>query len=143
MNKIIKKFKTLARYQITYLEMNLRLKQVLKGKRKYSYKIIDDNDRNIGKSTALARLSVKYDIPIAIPYRHCEHLFKYDIPKYVPKYFKNKKPKVIAINEGARGKRYNMLLIEENLTAEQLQIVNVICNGRMIGYKNSDWILIK
>lgn len=139
MNKIttkIKSLKCLTRYEITYLEMKHRLKQILKGKKKNSYKIIDNSDRNIGKSVALARLSVKYNIPIVVPYHSWEYRFKYDIPKYVPKHFEDKRPKVITINENSRGRKFDVLLIEEGLTNKQFYIANELCNGKMVGYIN-------
>lgn len=140
--KLYKRFEYLYywfKYQFTYLEMKHHLKQVLKGKEECYYKLIYHYDRNIGKSAALARLSAKYDIPVVVPTQTWGKVIEREIPKYLPKYFKNKKPTAIVVNEdNIRPKRYNILLIEERLTNEQIELVNRLCNGAVVGYKNID-----
>ena len=139
--KLYKRFEYLSywfRYQATYLEMKYHLKQVLKGKEEYYIKPIFHYDRNIGKSTALAKLSAKYNIPVIVPTQRWRKVIEQDIPKYIPKYFRKKKPTSIVINEELRGRKYKVLLIEERLTDEQISFVNELCNGVVVGYGNID-----
>lgn len=139
--KLYKRFEYLSywfRYQATYLEMKYHLKQVLKGKEEYYIKPIFHYDRNIGKSTALAKLSAKYNIPVVVPTQRWRKVIEQDIPKYIPKYFRKKKPTSIVINEELRDRKYKVLLIEERLTDEQISFVNELCNGVVVGYRNID-----
>lgn len=137
--KLHKKFEYLSywfRYQSTYLEMKHHLKQVLKGKEKYYIKPIYHYDRNIGKTVALARLSAKYNIPIAVPTYAWKDVVERDTPRQLPKYFKKKKPTAIVVNEVLGDKKYNILLVEERLTDEQFDFVDNLCNGVIVGYGN-------
>lgn len=137
--KLYERFEYLSylfRYQSTYLEMKYHLKKVLKGKEEYYIKPIYHYGRNIGKSTALARLSAKYNIPVIVPSRAWKKLIERDIPGYIPKYFKKKKPTAIVPSDDLRGKKYKILLLEERLNGEQIDIANRTCNGVVIGYKN-------
>lgn len=118
--------------------MKYHLKQVLKGKEEYYFKPIRHYDRNIGKSTALARLSVKYDIPIVVPTQTWKRFIEYIIPHDIPKYFKKKKPKIIVASDYLRGQRYKILLMEERLEGRQIEQVNNICQGTVVGYRNYD-----
>lgn len=138
--KLYKKLEYLSyrfRYEATYLEMKYHLKRLLKGK-EYTYiKKIRNYDRNIGKSCALARLSVKYDIPVAVPTKSWAMLYEKDIPRYIPKYFKKKLPKTIVVNEYSIGKRYDLILIEECIPQDAINsiIVPMVKKG-FIGFKN-------
>jgi hypothetical protein len=117
--------------------MKYHLKRVMKGKKDSFIKRIRHNDRNIGKSCALARLSVKYDIPVAVPTNSWKDLYIKDIPRYIPKYFKNKLPQVIVANEYSRGKRFDFVLIEEGIPDKVLDYIVVpIANKGMVGYRN-------
>ena len=139
--KLYKRFEYLSywfRYQATYLEMKYHLKQVLKGNEEYYIKPIYHYDRNIGKSAALARLSAKYNIPVVVPSQRWVEVIEREIPEYIPKYFKKKKPTAFVVNEHLKGKRYAVLLLEERLTNEQIDFVNKLCNGSMVGYRNMD-----
>ena len=106
------------RYEVTYLEMKYHLKKVMKGKEDNYIKRIRYYDRNIGKSCALARLSVKYDIPVVVPFNSWTTRYTKDIPRYIPKYFKNRLPQVIVVNDYLRGKRFDYVLIEECIPNE-------------------------
>ena len=78
----LKKISQWLEYQATYHEMKYHLKQVLKGKEdKYLRRVVKDFDRNIGKSTALARLSAEYNIPIIVPTCNWKEYIEKDIPK--------------------------------------------------------------
>lgn len=139
--KLYERFNYLScwfRYKATYLEMKYHLKQVLKGKREYYLKPIMRYDRNIGKSVALARLSVKYDIPIIVPTNIWKSVIERDIPMYLPKYFKRKKPEAIVATSDMRGIKFKVVLLEEMLTEEQMREVNYISNGKYVGYRNID-----
>lgn len=139
--KLHKRFEYLSywfRYKATYLEMKYHLKQVLKGKEEYYIKPIHHYDRNIGKSVALARLSVKYDIPIAVPTHSWKLVLERDIPRYLPKYFKNKRPTTIVLNENMRGRKYKILLMEECLSDEQIDVANYMTEGTVVGYRKYD-----
>lgn len=139
--KLYERFEYLSywfRYQSTYLEMKYHLKQVLNGKEDYYIKPIRHYDRNIGKSAALARLSVKYNIPVVVPTHTWKNVIERDIPRYLPKYFKKKKPTAIVANRDLRGRRNNVFLVEERLTDEQMDLVNRLYKGHFVGYRNMD-----
>lgn len=127
------------RYEATYLEMKYHLKNVMKGKENNFIKRIGHYDRNIGKSCALARLSVKYNIPIAVYTKMWSDLYTKDIPRYIPKYFKKKRPQTIVVNENSKGKRYDIILLEECVPEEFLNaiIVPMVKKG-IVGYKNME-----
>lgn len=126
------------RYQATYLEMKYHLKQVLNGKEEYYIKPIRHYDRNIGKSAALARLSVKYDIPIVVPTQKWKRFIEYSITHDIPKYFKKKKPVTIVVSDYIRHQKYKILLMEERLKDRQIEQVNRMCCGKVVGYRNYD-----
>ena len=137
--KLYERFKYLSywfRYQSIYLEMKYHLKQVLKGKEDNYIKTIYHYDRNIGKSTALARLSAKYNIPVAVPNHKWSIIIEKYIPNSIPKYFKKNKPTTIVINNGliSTQKIHKVLLMEECMSDEQFAIV--IGNGHFVGYRN-------
>lgn len=127
------------RYEATYLEMKYHLCKVLKGKGNDDYfKKVGHYSRNIGKSCALARLSVKYDIPVAVPTNSWKDLYIRNIPRYIPKYFKNKLPQVIVANEYSKGKRYETILLEECIPHDAIDIVISPMAKNLIGYINND-----
>lgn len=126
------------RYQTTYLEMKYHLKQVLNGKEEYYIKPIRHYDRNIGKSAALARLSVKYDIPIVVPTQTWKRFIEYNIPHDIPKYFKKKKPITIVASDYIRQQKYKILLMEERLEYRQIEQVNRMYCEKVVGYRNYD-----
>lgn len=135
--KLYKRFEYLSywfRYQATYLEMKYHLKQILKGKNESYIKPIYHYDRNIGKSVALARLSAKYNIPVAVPTQSWKRLIENDIPNRIPKYFKKNKPTTIVVCNNSKQKRYKALLMEEGMSKEQF--ATVIGNGHFVGYRN-------
>lgn len=109
------------RYQATYYEMKYHLKLIQEGKIGSYLKQLGHYDRNIGKSVALARLSAKYNIPILVPTYNWKSTIENDIVRTLPKYFKKNKPYCIVVNEQAyRGKKFNILLVEETLSQEQI-----------------------
>lgn len=138
--KLYEKFYNLSlwfRYQSTYLEMKYHLKQVLNGKEDEYFKNIYHHDRNIGKSAALARLSVKYDIPVVVPTSMWKRLIEKDIPDYLPKYFKKKHPTAIVANENCKGKRYDVLLVDERVNQECWARISQMAK-HFVGYRNYD-----
>lgn len=125
------------RYEATYLEMKYHLKRVMRGKEDNYIKRIRYYDRNIGKSCALARLSVKYDIPVVVPFNSWTTRYTKDIPRYIPKYFKNRLPQVIVVNDYLRGKRFDYVLIEECIPNEVINdIIKPMVKKGMVGYRN-------
>ncbi|MFG6379051.1 MAG: hypothetical protein K1W19_12175 [Lachnospiraceae bacterium] len=126
------------RYQATYLEMKYHLERVLSGKEEYYIKPIKHYDRNIGKSAALARLSVKYNILIAVPTQMWKKFIEYNIPRNIPKYFKKNKPEIIVMSNYLRDQKYKILLMEERLEGRQVEQVNNMCRGTVVGYRNYD-----
>lgn len=141
--KLYEKFDYLAywfRYQATYLEMKYHLKQVLAGKEEYYIKNIRHCDRNIGKSAALARLSVKYDIPVIVPTNKWKGIIERDIPRRIPKYFKRRKPTAFVANLPdralSRALRQNIVLMEEGMDEKQIDIANRMSNGKVVGYRS-------
>lgn len=134
--KLYEKISSLAywfRYQATYLEMKYHLKRVLSGKEEYYIKLIRHYDRNIGKSAALARLSVKYNIPIVVPTQMCKRFIEYNIPRNIPQYFKKRKPITIVASDELRQQKYKVFLMEERLEDRQ---INNMCHGTVVGYRN-------
>lgn len=137
--KLYEKFNWLAywfRYQATYLEMKYHLRQVMNGKEDSYIKKIGHYDRNIGKTAALARLSAKYGIAVIVPTERWKRVIETDIPVYLPKYFKRNKPIVWVANLPTRGVRQDIVLMEERLTLEQIEIVNRMSQGKIVGYQN-------
>lgn len=137
--RLYEKFSDLAywfRYQATYLEMKYHLKQVLNGKEEYYIKPIRHYDRNIGKSAALARLSAKYNIPIIVPTQTWKRFIEHNIPRDIPKYFKKNKPVTIVASECLRGQKYKTVLMEEKLESRQIDQIDHMCYGKVVGYKN-------
>ena len=125
------------RCEATYLEMEYHLKNVIEGKEDKFLKDIDYTDRNIGKSCALARLSVKYDIPVIVPNVTMALFYTRKIPQYIPEYFTEKLPKVIVVNEYSRGKRFDYVLLEEGLDYALFNIVvRPMVRKGVVGYKN-------
>lgn len=118
--------------------MDYHLKQVLNGKEEYYIKPIRHYDRNIGKSVALARLSVKYNIPIVVPTQTWKRFIEHNIPRDIPKYFKKKKPVTIVASDYLRVQRHKIFLLEERLKKEQIELVNRMCCGKVVGYRNYD-----
>ena len=123
------------KYQATYYEMKYYLKQALKDRISVHIKFIYNNDRGIGKSVALARLSAEYGVPVLVP----THAWKREIEEYIPmklpKYFKRKKPMAIVENENFKGRRYKALLFEERLIYDYKTIARDIANGKAVGYE--------
>lgn len=123
------------RYEITYFEMEYHLKKVLNGKSNVYLKNVICH-RNIGKTSALARLSVKYNIPVAVSTNFQKKLYEKYIPKYIPKYFKYKYPEVYVVDETLRGKNCKIFLVEEGIKEEYFnKILKHTCDC-MVGYKN-------
>ena len=138
--KLYKKFEYLSywfRYQSTYLEMKYHRKQILKGKNESYNKPIYHHDRNIGKSAALARLSAKYNIPVVVPTQSWKKVIERDIPSSLPKYFKRKLPTTIVANENFRGKKYEILLVEERLDNDCWTRISPMARC-FVGYENYD-----
>ena len=124
------------RYEATYQEMKYYLSKILKGERKESYLKWICNSRNIGKSCALARLSVKYNIPVAVPFKSWETLYKKDIPEYIPKYFKKGIPRVIVVNEFLRGQHEDTVLVEECIDLDKFNSILRPMGKYLVGYKS-------
>lgn len=125
------------RYEATYLEMKYHLKKVMKGKENSFIKKIGHYDRSIGKSCALARLSVKYDIPVVVPTHAWSNRYKHDIPRYIPRYFKSRLPQTVVANEYLRGKRIDYVLIEECIPDDVMNyIVRPMVKKGIVGYRN-------
>lgn len=139
MKPLYKRFEYLSylfRYESTYLEMKYHLKQVIKGKETSYFKRIGHYDRNIGKSAALARLSAKYDIPVIVPTRSFADTIENDIPMYIPRYFKKRTPKCICANECFKGRKYDVVLVEENVDEKCLDAIFSPMTKAFVGYKN-------
>lgn len=125
------------RYQATYLEMAYYLKQVLNGKVNSYIKAVSETHRGIGKTTALARLSAQYNIPIIVSTcAEANYIEKY-IPQYFPKYFKKYKPKAIKLSLlGKDDKKYKIVLIDIELDDIKLEKIDYLSRGTIVGYKH-------
>lgn len=99
------------KYESTYLELKYYLDQVLKNKKDSWVNYTTRYDRGIGKTVSVARLSAKYDIPVFVKNNMCKRLIEEDVPKYLPQYFKKRKPKAIVVEDRDRhlkGCRYEV-----------------------------------
>lgn len=123
------------KYQSRYLEMKYHVKQTLKGMEECYIKPVYPQDRGSGKSTALARLSVKYDIPIVVPTQRRKKIIEQEVPRHIPQYFKRKKPIVIVASETCGRRGYKIVLIDEGLTNEQIKLAVEMSKGTIVGYK--------
>ena len=123
------------KYESTYLELKYYLDQVLKNKKDSWVNYTTRYDRGIGKSVSAARLSAKYDIPVFVKNNMCKRFIEEDIPKYLPQYFKKRKPKAIVV-EGRhlKGCRYEVALIDEPLSLTDVDNIETWCCNKLVGY---------
>lgn len=141
--KKIEKWSYLLRFYATYHEMKYYLKRALKTEQDYMKKI-GHYDRCIGKSVALLRLSIKYNVPIVVPMNtYKKRLLDITKYSYISKYFKKKTPKIYVVCTGSGsanaalfGKIRNQVVLVEECTEED-QIKLLKDRGCIIvGYKN-------
>lgn len=123
------------KYESTYLELKYYLDQVLKNKKDSWVNYTTRYDRGIGKSVSVARLSAKYDIPVFVKNNMCKRFIEEDVPKYLPQYFKKRKPKAIVV-EGRhlKGCRYEVALIDEPLSLTDVDNIETWCCNKLVGY---------
>lgn len=123
------------KYESTYLELKYYLGQVLKNKKDSWVNYTTRYDRGIGKSVSVARLSEKYDIPVFVKNNMCKRFIEEDVPKYLPQYFKKRKPKAIVV-EGRhlKGCRYEVALIDEPLSLTDVDNIETWCCNKLVGY---------
>lgn len=123
------------RYESTYLELKYHLDQVLKNKKNSRINFATKYDRGIGKTVSVARLSAKYDIPVFVKNNMCKRFIENDVPKYVPQYFKKRKPKAIVVgSKHLKGHRYEVGLIDEPLSLNDLDNVETYYCDKLVGY---------
>lgn len=94
-------------------------------------------DRGIGKTVSVARLSAKYDIPVFVKNNMCKRFIEEDVPKYLPQYFKKRKPKAIVVGDRDRhlkGCRYEVGLIDEPLSLNDIDNIETWCCDKLVGY---------
>lgn len=123
------------KYESTYLELKYNLNQVLKNK-KYSWvNYTTKFDRGIGKSVSVARLSAKYDVPVFVKNNMCKRFIEEDVPKYLPQYFKKRKPKAIVVGDKRLGGyRCKVGLIDEPLSLNDVDNIETYCCDKLVGY---------
>lgn len=119
------------RYKATYFEMKYYVHKSITDKDFMRYmKPIYPYMRNIGKSYALIKLALKYDIPIVVPTNPYANNLRY----MAQRDFKSNNLKTIVAIENIRGKKYDTLLIEEMIPDDVLNnIIYPMCN-KAIGY---------
>lgn len=123
------------KYESTYLELKHHLNQVLKNKKGSLVNYTTKYDRGIGKSVSVARLSAKYDIPVFIKNNMCKRFIEEYVPKYLPQYFKKRKPKAIVVgSEYLKCHRYEVGLIDEPLSLNDLNNIETYYCSRLVGY---------
>jgi len=71
-------------------------------------------------------------------HKHGKRFIERNIPHDISKYFKKKKPETIVASDYLRGQRHKILLMEERLEGRQIEQVNNICCGTVVGYRNYD-----
>ena len=92
-------------------------------------------DRGIGKTVSVARLSAKYDIPVFVKNNMCKRFIENEVPKYLPRYFKKRKPKaIVAGSKHLKGHRYEVALIDEPLSLTDVDNIETWCRGKLVGY---------
>lgn len=94
-------------------------------------------DRGIGKTVSVARLSAKYDIPVFVKNNMCKRFIEEDVPKYLPQYFKKRKPKAIVVeyrDRHLKGCRYEVGLIDEPLSLNDIDNIETWCCDKLVGY---------
>lgn len=123
------------KYESTYLELKHHLNQVLKNKKGSLVNYTTKYDRGIGKSVSVARLSAKYDIPVFVKNNMCKRFIEEYVPKYLPQYFKKRKPKAIVVgSEYLKCHRYEVGLIDEPLSLNDLNNIETYYCSRLVGY---------
>lgn len=125
------------RYESTYLELKYYLDQVLKNKKDSWVNYTTRYNRGIGKTVSVARLSAKYDIPVFVKNNMCKRFIEEDVPKYLPQYFKKRKPKAIVVGDRDRhlkGCRYEAGLIDEPLSLNDIDNIETWCCDKLVGY---------
>lgn len=124
-----------AKYKSTYYELSHYVyESEIKHKSINNIKEIGHYDRNIGKSYALVKLALDYDLPIAVPHRSSGEYLR----RLAEQYFYSHELKIIVTNESAKGKRYNTILLEEGVDENILNcLIRPMCKN-LIGYRYID-----
>lgn len=123
------------RYESTYLELKYHLDRVLKNKENSWVNCTMKFDRGIGKSVSLARLSAKYDIPVFVKNNMCKRFIENEVPKYLPRYFKKRKPKaIVAGSMYLKCHRYEVGLIDEPLSLNDIDSIETLYCNKLVGY---------
>lgn len=123
------------KYESTYLKLKYYLNQVLKNKKDSWVNYTTRYDRGIGKTVSVARLSAKYDIPVFVKNNTCKRFIENEVPKYLPRYFKKRKPKaIVAGGDHLKGHRYEVALIDEPLSLTDVDNIETWCCGKLVGY---------
>lgn len=120
-----------------YLEMKDHLISVMKGKSNSYFKNTKFLYRGIGKTRVLIMLSARYDLPICVKSKgaakRIEQLICYMYPQ---KNYKHK-PRVLILSsnmEFMEGRRFEVVLVDEGLTAFQINVMSACSLGGIIGY---------
>ncbi len=99
-------------------------------KKKISYlKPIHETDRRIAKTYTLLQLAHKYKCPIVVPNQICSNYIK-DMSRKVFK----KDVEIIIPNPRQKGKRFNILLIEEGIPKEKISKILTPMTDVLVGY---------
>lgn len=123
------------KYESTYLKLKYYLDQVLKNKKDSWVNYTTRYDRGIGKTVSVARLSAKYDIPVFVKNNMWKRFIENEVPKYVPQYFKKRKPKAIIVgSKHLKSHSYEVALIDEPLSLTDVDNIETWCRGKLVGY---------
>lgn len=134
LSKLLYKLSYRLKQKALYLEMSYYVyKAEIKHEPVKYFKSLRTNDRGIGKSYVLIKLSLLYGLPIIVPTHMSE---KYLNRMAKEKFNSNKQLDIIVANDRCRGRRINTALVEEGVDYRILNaIIYPMCKN-IIGYDN-------
>jgi len=134
--KICNKLSNMFRYECTYLDLKSKLKQAMRysgyNYTEFVYQI-DDRQRGIGKSRALAKLSQRYRVPVLVSSEAQAYSYKHG--KYKPYKVFN-----VGNEVDMRGKQLYTVLIDEGFTNSQIEKYVKPCCCRIVGVSSADYL---
>ena len=132
----LEKWSYMLRYRAIYEEMKYHIKLAKKDKIDHYLKKIYRDDRGIGKTYSLVQLAVKYNIPIIVPTYQWKNTIEKHTGMFLPPHLrKNSKPIVLHAGTNFRGHRFDIVLVEEGLSDEQMALLHNVAK-HIIGYRN-------
>ena len=124
------------RYKSTYLELKTHFLKVLNKEESSYVKSVHDNDRQTGKTIALARISAKYKVPIIVSTESEKRRIEKYIYENFHKYFRKNKPWVVlCTHDNLRYLRKNIFLVDETLKYNHYFMIYDFKPDGIVGYQ--------